>query len=107
MSIGRKLANEKFTVIVVLGFTVFVMSWLYGLRDFKNPFTIRFNFCTGAWNPKAYGSSSETANGPKWTQECALAAAERRNDIVFFGALTFVLLVLSFLLLCWRTQEDN
>ena len=107
MSIGKKLANERFTVIVVLGFTVFVMSWLYGLRDFKNPFKIRFNFCTSAWNPKAYGSSSETANGPKWTQECALAAAERRNDIVFFGALAFVLLVIGFMLLTWRAQEDN
>jgi hypothetical protein len=107
MSIGKKLANEKFTVIISLGFMVFVMSWLYGLRDFKNPLVIRGSYCTSAWNPEQYGFGPGFEIAQKWTQGCALAAAGRRNDIIFLGSLTFILLVIGFLVLCWRTQTEE
>ncbi len=107
MNIGQRLASEKFTVVLSLGFTVFVLSWLYGLRDFNNPFTFRGNFCTGAWNPEQYGLAIDTQSGRKWTQECALAAAERRNDIFFFGTLAFVISVLIFFVLIWNAQNES
>ena len=107
MKISQTAAQEKFTVVVSLGFAVFVLSWLYGLRDFKNPFTFRGNFCTGAWNPEQYGLAIDAQGGRKWTQECALAAADRRSDIFFFGALAFVLSVLLFFIFIWNTQDDD
>ena len=106
MTLGERLVHEKFIVIITLGFSVFVLSWLYGLRDFENPFYARGNYCTEVWAPKGYGRlTGQVVSAAKWTRECALAAEAKRGDIIFAGSLTFAVLTVGFLLLCWRTQD--
>ena len=105
MTLGEKLSKEKFRVISVLGVTVLILSWLFGLKSFKG--------CINVWNPKQFGvryrsgSGYETINGFIWTQECATAAVPRRFDIIFFGMVIFVGLVFGYLLLCWHTVKNS
>ena len=109
MTLGEKLSKKKFKVISVLGFTVLILSWLFGLKSFID----HSDRCINVWNPKQFGSRYRSESGYEpikgfiWTQNCATAAVPRRFDIIFFGVVLFVGLVFGYLLLCWRTVNSS
>ncbi len=109
MKLKTTLVEKKFIVILVMAFTVFVLSWLYGQQDF---WVEHVGTCSNVWNPKEYiykseGYGSFKLVGLKWSEECAIGARDKKFTILFVSGMSFVVLLITYFLFILKSSGNE